>query len=368
MPRAVADAQADAAIARSRLHQHVAAFAVVLDGVGQQVQQHLAQARGIAAGHAVDGAAAQPDLALAGQALDQRQGLGHQGGQRHRLGRDRNLPAFELGQVEHVVDQRQQMLAGRADLLQAPPARVGRHLLAIVQQQLREAQHGVQRRAQLVAHARQELRLGLALALRQRALFAGGLRVVHVGDIPVDADAPRQLALRIAHRGRPRGDPAPLPVGPAHAELVVRHPVLARRRVEQAPRALAVVGVHQRHALVGAQGLCARLQPAQPPHLLVPVGLPGQQVLLPGAHAGAARGQRRALAGLAQRRFRGAPRRDVHQHAEEVVVPGLRAPSARTGAPVRSAAWRTARARSGPARRRARRAARLAHRAAARGA
>ena len=42
---------------------------------------------------------------------------------------------------------------------------------ADAEQQLRKADHGVQRRAQLVAHARQELRLGAARALRHQPLL-----------------------------------------------------------------------------------------------------------------------------------------------------------------------------------------------------
>ncbi len=316
----VADAQQHAVAVRFGFDQHLAAFVVVLDGIGQQVQQHLAQARRIGQRHAGQCRAAQLDLALPRRARHQRQRLGHQRRQRHRLQADADLAAFQAGQVEHVVDQRQQVLAGHLDLLQAAPACFGRDLLAVAEHQLREAQHRVQRRAQLMAHARQELRLGLALALRQQLFLARVLCGARVGDVPVDADAPRRLALLVAQRDRARGDQPPLAVGPAHAELQVRRPARAGGLGQLAQRELAVVGVHQRHALVHAQRLRARLQPAQPPHLFVPVGLAAEQVQLPGAHAGAARGQRRALAGAVQRGLGGAAFGHVHQHAEEVVA------------------------------------------------
>ena len=313
----VADAQAHAAVGqRFGLDQHLAAFAVVFDGVGQQVQQHLAQACGVGPCHAGERTAAQLDLALPRLALHQWQGLGHQGRQRHGLGADADLAAFKTGKVEHVVDQRQQVLPGTKDLLQSAAARFCRDPFAVGQQQLRKAEHRVQWRAQLMAHARQELRLGLALALREHG-------VARVGDVPIDADAACRLALRVGHADGARRDQPPLPVGPAHTELQVRHAAVAFGPVQRAQRGAAVLRVHQRHALVHAQRLRLRGQPAQPPHLLVPVQRPGLQVLLPGAHAGTARGQGCALAGLAQRGLGGAALGQVHQHAVDVVVAGL---------------------------------------------
>ena len=171
-----------------------------------------------------------------------------------------------------------------------------------------------------MAHARQELRLGLALALSQQFFLARVLRRARVGDVPIDADAPRRLALFVAHCDRARGDQPPLAVGPAHAELQVRRTALAGGLGQLAQRGFSVVGMHQRHALVHVQRLRTRLQPAQPPHLFVPLCLPGEQVLLPGAHAGAASGQRGTLAGAVQRSLGGAALGHVHQHAEEVVA------------------------------------------------
>ena len=77
----------------------------------------------------------------------------------HRVVRQRELhaPGLDLGEVEHVVDEAQQVLAARLDvgerLLQ-----VGRHLAVdLAEDHLVEAEDGVQRRAQLVAHAGEEL-------------------------------------------------------------------------------------------------------------------------------------------------------------------------------------------------------------------
>ena len=87
-------------------------------------------------------------------------------------------------------------------------------------QQLREAEHRVQRRAQLVAHAREELRLGLALALGEHRLLARQLGVLGLGDVPVDADAAQRPAVIALDQRRARGEPAPAAVRQADAELV----------------------------------------------------------------------------------------------------------------------------------------------------
>src|SRR5205807_3396129 len=64
---------------------------------------------------------------------------------------------LDLREVEDVVDQPEEMLSAGMDLLEEPLA-CGRWELTVagVDQQLREPENGVERRAQLVAHARQE--------------------------------------------------------------------------------------------------------------------------------------------------------------------------------------------------------------------
>ena len=82
-----------------------------------------------------------------------------QGRQGERLDVQFHLPRFDLRQVKHVVDQRQQMLPGCVDLLEIghrfPVAALGRVFL----QHLAVADDRIERGAQLMAHARQELAL-----------------------------------------------------------------------------------------------------------------------------------------------------------------------------------------------------------------
>ena len=147
----------------SALHAHLAAGAVVLDGVGQQVQQHLLQALTVGQHRArgsASPAAASCTRVLLRHRLDGRAGSRAAAAPRPPARPQRQLPGLDARQVEQFVDQLQQALAGTQDL--APGAARGRRQRQrrVAVEQLAEAQDGVHRRAQLVAHARQELRLG----------------------------------------------------------------------------------------------------------------------------------------------------------------------------------------------------------------
>ena len=81
------------------------------------------------------------------------------------------LAGFDLGEIEHLVDQAEQMRAGAVH----PPQRLERLLGAearrIRDHHLGEPDDGVERRAQLVAHIGEELRLVLARDFELPALF-----------------------------------------------------------------------------------------------------------------------------------------------------------------------------------------------------
>jgi len=70
----------------------------------------------------------------------------------------RHAARLDLGHVEHVVDERQQVLSAAVDDGQVLLL-LGRQR-SVVRHQVGKAQDGVQRRAQLVAHVRQEHTLG----------------------------------------------------------------------------------------------------------------------------------------------------------------------------------------------------------------
>ena len=134
-----------------------------LDRVGEQIGQHLAQPGGVAAQLRRDIRVRvhQHQVAVVtGRQAEHVGAINQQGGGIKRRLLQLQLAGFQLGVIEHVVDQRVQGAAGvldQADVFLLARRRVG------FTQQLRQPQHAVQRRAYFVAHARQELALGAHL-------------------------------------------------------------------------------------------------------------------------------------------------------------------------------------------------------------
>ena len=163
-PRAgIAHADPDR-VRRVRLagHRHRAVGLVVLDRVEQQVDQHLLDA-GAVGFHEVrrlERRKRHVDGALARLRLDHRLALEHHFRERDGLARQRRVARFDQRQVEDLVDQLEQVPAGLDDLVEVALLR-GRGRRRARFQQLREAEHGVEGRAQLVAHAGQEIGLGV---------------------------------------------------------------------------------------------------------------------------------------------------------------------------------------------------------------
>ena len=132
-----------------------------LDGVGQDVQQDLVEAQRIGDDvlvfdvHGVD-EERQPLCRHIG--LNDGAHVMDDVGQMHRLLINLDLAVLDAAHVQHVVDEGKEMLAGGGDLLQ-----VVQHLLTVVdvgRGQRREADDGVHRRADVVAHVEEELPLG----------------------------------------------------------------------------------------------------------------------------------------------------------------------------------------------------------------
>ncbi len=156
---------------------------VELHAVGQQVQEHLAEpllvgehmARSLAAELDVD-----RDPARHRERLDELDRL-----LQHRSDGDRLHPHLESTalhplEVEHLVEQAEQVATGAEDVVDRL-ALGGREVVDL--EQLGESEHRVQRRAQLVAHAGEELALRPVrrLGLAQRSLDPQPLRDVLVG-------------------------------------------------------------------------------------------------------------------------------------------------------------------------------------------
>src|SRR5262249_8198357 len=91
-----------------------------------------------------------------------------------------HAPGLDLGEIENIVDERKEMAAGAENAVE----RLGVLLcgLGVLAQHLADADDGVERRAQLVAHVGEELRLVLARLGKLTALVLDFIEQPHVLD------------------------------------------------------------------------------------------------------------------------------------------------------------------------------------------
>ena len=146
---------------REQHHAHPAARPVVLDRVGGDVDQHLARALRIGEhrrlrAHLV----AQHHAVLRGARAQELEDGVHQRLQRERPALEGEAVLLDALQIEQVVDQRQQLLARTQHVIGEVAQLRRARALGREAQQLREADHRVERRAHLMADAREELALG----------------------------------------------------------------------------------------------------------------------------------------------------------------------------------------------------------------
>jgi hypothetical protein len=137
------------------------AIVVVLGGVGDQVDQDLGQPLPVGVdGQDRTGAVLDdPDRAFGGDRSHQLAGLLDDRADQDRLNREAQVTRFDPGDVDELVDQREQMAPGAEDSLKGVAVLV---VLLGHLEELGEAEDGVERGPQLVARAGQErvLRLG----------------------------------------------------------------------------------------------------------------------------------------------------------------------------------------------------------------
>ena len=174
-----------------------APLAVVFDRVGEEVQQHLLEPLRVGQNVLVGGIGCstveEPDVPLRGEGFHQVEGLSHDVPHRHRLRGDGQPARLDARDVQHLVDQPEEVASPLHDISDALALLgvEGVHL-----QHLGEAQDGVQRGAQLVAHPREKFalrpvcRLGSQLrrpAIRHAALQLPAARLEHEDRAPVVA-------------------------------------------------------------------------------------------------------------------------------------------------------------------------------------
>src|SRR3990170_3602862 len=144
-----------------RAHGDLASLRSELDRVGQKVEQHLLDLALV--GHDLTDPRVhvdlEPDAVARGALPDERQRVVERGWQVEGLGLQLHPARLDLRQVENIVDQREEVLPGGQDVIEVLlllGVDLAEHPL---QQHLGEADHGVERRAQLVGHVGKELRL-----------------------------------------------------------------------------------------------------------------------------------------------------------------------------------------------------------------
>ena len=200
----VADLEDESPLAATGNRQlHVARWRE-LDGVAEQIQEHLPQMPAVeydASRHVRSRRHGQP------QALPVRRfgdDIGEVGDELREIGWaffDIQSSRLDLRKVEHVVDQLEQLRPALRNRLE------GLELCGIqapvALQELCVTQHAVQRRPQLVAHVRKELafRPGSRLGRLLRAMQLG-VSLTSIRDVP--EERPKEEAIPHAHRRRDR--------------------------------------------------------------------------------------------------------------------------------------------------------------------
>ena len=186
--------------------------------------------------------------------------VAEQGGQVERGGVQGRASRLDLGHLQDVVDQGQEVLAAAVDGPEVLALSGGE--VPVAEHQLREPEDGVHRGADLVRHVGQEDALG-AVGLLQRLLVTLALR-----DVAGGGEDPLQLPVAVVEGGRVVGHQGLLAVPGACGELVVGDLALAQHQLDAGLGALRVGEVALER---GADQLVARAS-GQRLHLLVHVG------------------------------------------------------------------------------------------------
>ena len=143
------------------VHMDLPAVPVVLDRVGQEVEEDLLQPPAVGAHHEVRRVAeTKVHVQLFRHARDQWHAFLQRVAWVHVADLHRKAAGFDFREVENLVNQAQQVLAAGIDLLDIASVFRAQLGLGVEFEQLGEAENGVERRAQFVAHRRQEIGFG----------------------------------------------------------------------------------------------------------------------------------------------------------------------------------------------------------------
>ena len=154
--------------------------------------------------------------------------------------RGRARAGFDARHLEHVVDDLQQRLPRLQRDFEIAPLR---RRFGDAQRQVGQAEHAVQRRADLVAHVGQEARLG---GVRAVGLVAPQLGLPLVGDVAGRAGDDLGAAVGAGPDAAAAAHPAPAAVLVEKAQLVAERPQRADRFVVGGEERADVVAVDAR--------------------------------------------------------------------------------------------------------------------------
>src|ERR1700732_2958301 len=181
------------------------------DRIADEVEQHLGDAAFVSpAGRKIGSKLdVQGNLFLQCQGLDQAEHGLHDILERIIGKGEAELPCLDLGEVKHVVNQAEEVLAVALDALKDGAHLLRRLPINVVNNELGIAEDGVERRSQLVAHIGEKLRFVLACFLKLAAFFlklsrtqAQFVEQAHVldGDHGLGSEALDQLDLLLRER------------------------------------------------------------------------------------------------------------------------------------------------------------------------
>ena len=168
-----------------------------LDGVAEEVEEHLFYLSSISIGlrQALRNTDHDFVAALVGHRFNGPYCLANHIGQVQILRPQVHLPCFHLGEIEYATDKGQQVLPAGQDVIKAFLLLVVDLTGDTINQQLGEADDGVERGAQLVGHAGQELGLRLACLFELPGLlYQLLLGLLALGDVSRDANDPRRIS------------------------------------------------------------------------------------------------------------------------------------------------------------------------------
>jgi hypothetical protein len=184
---------------------HLALFRE-LTGIAQEIEQDLLEPHGVRGERAqvLLGFDDKAVLVLLGELSSGADDIIDKSGQIDRLGIELELAGFDLRKVEHLVDEAQEVGAGGIHAAQRFQRFFRAEARRIADHHLGQANDGVKRRAQLVAHAGEELRLVLARHLELAVFVLNLVEQPHVldGDHRLVGEGRRQLYLLVGERPR----------------------------------------------------------------------------------------------------------------------------------------------------------------------